>query len=177
MELAERTGERGEMPIVRRLGEHEWRAYRDLRLRALGDAPDAFGTTLEAARRHSDAHWAQRGSSGAASEWDLPLVAEDGGALVGMVWATIDPAAPQTAHVIQMWVAPESRGLGCGAMLIDEVVRWSRDAGARTVTLRVTCGDSPAWRLYSRAGFQPAGEPEPIRPGSALLAQPMRLEL
>ena len=165
------------MPKVRRLGAHEWRAYRDLRLRALGDAPDAFGTTLDVAQRHSDAHWAERVSSGAASAWDHALVAEDGERLAGMVWATIDPSAPETAHVIQMWVAPETRGLGCGAMLLDEVVRWARDAGARNVLLRVTCGDTAAGRLYARAGFAPVGEPEPIRPGSALLAQPMRLEL
>jgi GNAT superfamily N-acetyltransferase len=165
------------MPIVRRLGTHEWCAYRDLRLRALGDAPDAFGTTLEVARLHSDAHWTERVSSAAGSAWDHPLVAEDDGRLVGMVWATIDPAAPETAHVIQMWVAPESRGTGCGAMLLDEVVRWARVAGARNVLLRVTCGDTAAGRLYARAGFAPVGEPEPIRPGSALLAQPMRLEL
>lgn len=165
------------MLAVRRLDAREWRAYRDLRLRALGDAPDAFGTTLEAAQRHSDAHWAERVSAGAGSAWDLPLVAEDGDRLVAMVWGTIDPAARETAHVIQMWVAPESRGVGCGAMLLDAVVRWARDAGARGVDLRVRCGDTPARRLYSRAGFEPAGEPEPIRPGSALLAQPMRLEL
>jgi ribosomal protein S18 acetylase RimI-like enzyme len=165
------------MLTVRRLGAHEWRAYRDLRLRALGDAPDAFGTTLEVARRHGDAHWAERVSVGAGSARELPLVAEDGGRLVGMVWATIDPALPETAHVIQMWVAPESRGQGCGAMLLDEAVRWSREAGARNVVLRVTCGDTPAWRLYARAGFAAVGEPEPIRPGSAQLAQPMRLAL
>lgn len=165
------------MPTVRRLGAQEWRAYRDLRLRALGDAPDAFGTTLEAAQRYSDAHWEERVSAGAGSEWDLPLVAEDGGRLVGMVWATIDPALPETAHVIQMWVAPESRGTGCGAMLLDAVVGWARDSGARKVVLRVTWGDSPARRLYARAGFEPVGEPEPIRPGSALLARPVRLQL
>ena len=165
------------MPTIRRLAAREWRAYRDLRLRALADAPDAFGTTLDAARRHSDAHWTERVSAGAGSVRELPLVAEDGGRLAGMVWATIDPAAPETAHVIQMWVAPESRGHRCGWMLLDAVVGWARDAGARTVLLRVTCGDSPARRLYSRAGFEPVGEPEPIRPGSALLAQPMCLEL
>jgi hypothetical protein len=29
----------------------------------------------------------------------------------------------------------------------------------------------------ARAGFEPVGEPEPLRPGSELLAQPMRLKL
>jgi len=162
---------------VRRLAADAWRAYRDVRLRALGDAPDAFGSTLEAERQRPDAHWAERLAAGAASAWDCPLVAQAGDALVGLVWGTIDPREPATAHVIQMWVAPESRGLGCGAMLLDAVVAWAREAGARRVLLRVTRGDTPAVRLYARAGFVPDGEPEPLRPGSAVLAQLMRLEL
>jgi len=165
------------MPIVRRLEAHEWRRYRDLRLRALGESPDAFGTTLEGARQLSDAHWAERLASGAASERSLPLVVEEGDAFVGLAWGGIDPAAPGAAYVIQMWVAPEVRGLGCGAMLLDAIAAWARDAGARSVTLSATCGDTPAMRLYLRAGFQPVGDPEPLRRGSTLLAQPMRLDL
>ena len=165
------------MPSVRCLGAHEWRAYRDLRLRALGDSPDAFRSTREADRQRSDAYWAERLSSGAASGWDLPLVAEEGGDLVGLAWGRIDPVAPGTVHLVQMWVAPESRGLGCGSMLLDAVVTWARDAEARSVILSVTCGDKPAKRLYFRAGFRPFGEPEPLRPGSTLLSQRMRLDL
>ena len=76
-----------------------------------------------------------------------------------------------------MWVAPESRGSGCGAMLLDAIVAWAREARARSVALGVTRGDTPAWRLYTRAGFEPVGDPVPLRSGSPLLAQPMRLEL
>jgi ribosomal protein S18 acetylase RimI-like enzyme len=154
------------MPSVRRLGAHEWRAYRDLRLRALGDSPDAFASTLEAARQRPEGYWVERLASGAASAWDLPLVAEEAGELVGLAWGTIDPAAPGTAHVIQMWVAPESRGRGCGSMLLDAIVAWAGEAQARSVVLSVACGDTPARRLYSRAGFRPVGGPEPLRPGS-----------
>ena len=163
------------MPTIRSLHAHEWRAYRDLRLRALADSPDAFGSTLEAERQRPDEHWAERLAT--AAEWNAPLVSEEGGALVGLVWGVIDPAAPETAHVIQMWTAPETRGLGCGAMLLDAVVRWAREANARRVLLNVTRGDTPASRLYARAGFAPAGDPVPLRSGSSILAQPMRLDL
>ena len=165
------------MPTVRRLAAHEWRAYRDLRLRALADAPDAFASTLETDQQHADAHWEDRVSSAASSAWSLPLVAEDGADLVGLAWARIDPLVPQIAHVYQMWVAPASRGSGCGAMLLQAILHWARESGARTVLLNVTQGNGAAARLYSRAGFQPAGEPQPLRPGSHLLSQPMRLDL
>ena len=108
---------------------------------------------------------------------DLPLVAEDEGRAAGIAWGRIDPAAPETAHLYQMWVTPEARGRGCGAMLLDAVIQWARGKDAKQLLLDVTCGPSPANRLYARAGFRPAGEPEPIRPGSTLPVQPMRLDL
>jgi len=165
------------MASVRRLKAHEWRAYRDVRLRALGDSPNAFGSTIEVEGVKPDEYWAERLSAAATSQWNLPLAADTGDELVGLVWGWIDPLAPETAHVYQMWVAPNSRGQGCGSMLLDALITWAREANAQSVVLRATCGDTPAMRLYTRAGFKPEGEPQPLRPGSTVLAQPMRLVL
>lgn len=162
---------------LRRLRQDEWRRYRDLRLRALADSPDAFGSTWEKERQHPDEYWAGRLVADAASAWSNPLVAEEGDQLVGLVWGRIDPAHPETAHVFQMWVAAESRGKGVGKRLLAAVVAWAGEARARQLLLNVTVGDTAARRLYAGAGFQPDGEPQPLRPGSTTLAQPMRLEL
>jgi ribosomal protein S18 acetylase RimI-like enzyme len=86
-------------------------------------------------------------------------------------------AVPPVAHVYQMWVAPESRGLGAGLMLLRSVVEWAREAKAERVVLNVTCGDTPARRLYAHLGFRATGDPAPLRPGSTILAQPMVLDL
>ena len=94
-----------------------------------------------------------------------------------MAWGRIDPAEPEAAYLYQVWVAPSCRGLGTGRALVDAVIAWATAADAKYLTLGVTCGDTPATRLYTRAGFKPFGEPEPLRPGSALLEQRMRLEL
>jgi predicted N-acetyltransferase YhbS len=161
--------------IVRRLAAHEWREYRDVRLRALADAPDAFSSTLLRERGFSDDTWSARLAS--AADADLPLVAEADGELVGLTWGRIDASEPDVAHLFQMWVAPSHRGLGAGRQLLDIVIRWTQASNARYLDLGVTCGDTPAMRLYTRAGFKPAGDPEPLRPGSTMLAQPMRLDL
>jgi ribosomal protein S18 acetylase RimI-like enzyme len=165
------------MPSVRRLRADEWRAYRDLRLRALADSPNAFGSTLAVEQTKPDEYWAARLSSAASSPWQLPLVAEAGSDLVGLVWGWIDPSMPETAHVFQMWVDPQTRGMGCGSTLLDALLAWARDAKVSAVVLRVTCGDTPALRLYARAGFTSVGDPQPLRPGSRVLAQPMRCDL
>jgi len=162
---------------IRRFSSAEWRAYRELRLAALTDSPDAFGSTLEREGASSDDQWAARLASGVASATDLPLVAEVDGRPVGLAWGRIEAAAPDTADLFQMWVSPAHRGIGAGRLLVDAVIRWARSQRATQLVLGVTCGDTPAVRLYARAGFVPDGDPGPIRPGASVLAQPMRLVL
>ena len=164
-------------PTIRAFSANEWRVYRDLRLRALADSPDAFGSTLAAETGRLDAEWARRLASSVDSPLNLPLVAEVRGEPIGLAWGRIDTSDPDLAALYQMWVAPSHRGVGAGPMLLKAVIAWARARNASSLDLGVTCGDSPARRLYERAGFQPMGEPQPLRPGSTLLAQAMRLAL
>lgn len=163
--------------LIRSLAAHEWREYRDVRLHALKESPDAFGSLWELERDRPDEEWRRRVESGVRSSENLPLVAEGDSGLVGLAWGRIDPAEPETAHVYQMWVAPADRGRGLGSRLLSEIVQWARASGARRVVLDVTCGNEPAERLYWGAGFEPLGDPAPLRPGATLLSQRMSLEL
>ena len=163
--------------VIRRFDSAEWQVYRRLRLAALADSPDAFGSTLAAEQDRPDAYWQQRLPTGVASANDCPLIALAGDDPVGLVWGKIDAANPSTAHVYQMWVTPTHRRLGIGAALLDSVITWARNRSASALVLSVTCGDSPARRLYQRLGFDPSGEPTPLRPGSTVVAQEMRLHI
>jgi ribosomal protein S18 acetylase RimI-like enzyme len=166
-----------DVPTVRPFTADEWRVYRDLRLRALTDSPDAFGSTLAAEEGRPDAEWARRLAAAADTRSNLPLVAEVRGAPIGLAWGRIEPSAPDAAALYQMWVAPSHRGSGAGRMLLEAVIVWARARNAAHLDLGVTCGDSPARHLYERAGFRSMGEPQPLRPGSPLWAQPMRFTL
>jgi GNAT superfamily N-acetyltransferase len=106
-------------PSVRPFREQEWRTYRDLRLRALADSPDAYGGTLAGEAIRADAAWADRLVLGADRQWDLPLLAESGAEPIGLAWGKIDKSGPALANVYQMWVAPTHRGLGAGRLLLD----------------------------------------------------------
>lgn len=180
MSVTERDSRRRESsgaPIVRAFAAHEWRVYRALRLRALADAPDAFGRTLAEEGDRPEAFWVERLAEGATSQGCRALVAELDGRAVGLAWGRIDPAAPDIARAFQMWVAPEARRRGTGQRLLEALVAWARASGARQLALGVTAGDSPATRLYARTGFVPVGEPAPIREGSPLLGRELRLDL
>ncbi|MFC5460818.1 GNAT family N-acetyltransferase [Massilia niabensis] len=163
--------------MVRPLAGSEWPLYRALRLRALADAPAAFGSTLAREQDLKDEDWAWRLGLAATSGRDHALVAEVDGAAVGLAWAKFDANDPQVVNLFQMWVAPEGRGQGVAAALLAEAVAWARSRKARTMQLGVMEGNEGARRLYERAGFRAFGTAEPVRPGDARLEQAMRLAL
>jgi GNAT superfamily N-acetyltransferase len=163
--------------VIRTLAPAEWAAYRELRLRALADSPDAYGSTLAAEQDRPAQAWAERLALAATSGRDYPLVAEAGGALVGLAWAKRSADEPDVIDIFQMWVAPTHRGQGIAAALVREAVAWARAAGARSARLGVETGNGAAVRLYAREGFVNAGEPVPMRPGSHLMEHSMLLAL
>jgi GNAT superfamily N-acetyltransferase len=151
------------MVRVRRIQANEWAALRDLRLRALADAPHAFSTTLADAEQRSEADWrelARRGSSGHA--W-ATFVADDGGSLVGMATGAVpdEPSPPRGAlgpvNLMQMWVAPEMRRTGVGTRLVEAVLAWAVGRGSPRARLGVNAGDVGVVAFYKRCGFRDTG--------------------
>jgi GNAT superfamily N-acetyltransferase len=165
------------MPIIRSLQPHEWRLYRELRLEALRESPNAFGSTLAREEAFPDHEWITRLAAGAASPRDLPLVAEASGRAVGLAWARIDASDSRTATLYQVWVHPKYRRRGIGHRMIAFAVAWAREAGATTMALTVACGPDSAMDFYRRCGFVEVGGLSPLRQDSDLWQQPMRRAL
>ncbi|MCB1691408.1 MAG: GNAT family N-acetyltransferase, partial [Pseudomonadales bacterium] len=150
--------------------------YREVRLAALLDSPDAFATVYEDAVARTNDQW-QAFVRDKSPVFDRLLFVERAGVPGGLVWGHISPDSPDEAHVFQMWVDPSLRGQGAGKRLMDSVVSWARESGAGLVSLDVTLGNEPAIRLYLGAGFAFTGESRPLRPGSALRERSMVLAL
>jgi ribosomal protein S18 acetylase RimI-like enzyme len=159
---------------VRPLRSDEWPLYREVRLRALRDSPDAYGSLLDLEAALTDDEWAERLARGVHSASELPLIAECDGAPCGLAWVRLDDGAPETAHLYQMWVAAQHRRRGVGRALVDAAAAWARVMGAQQLELDVTSNNEAAIRLYEGAGFVTNGERRPLRPDSTLEAQGMR---
>jgi ribosomal protein S18 acetylase RimI-like enzyme len=162
---------------VRTVQPSEWQAYRRLRLQALAESPDAFGSTFESEASRSDDEWKSRLTRAADGLDDLPLFAISAGHPVGLAWGKVSSEEPSLVHLYQMWVSPEFRGQGVGRALLVAVISWAREKSSSAIELGVTVTNTSAYNLYSGAGFKAHGEPEPLRVGSPLLAQSMRLPL
>ena len=151
----------------------DWQRWREVRLRALADAPDAFGETLAGAHRRDEASWR---AMVARDPMRVLLAAEDAGAVLGTAVVRLSTDA-RFANLYGMWVAPEARGRRVGRALVEASRRWARFAGASSLSLRVTVSNVAAYELYRRTGFADTGERAPVRDGSALDATTMTLRL
>ena len=156
---------------VRSLQPGEWRLWRDLRLRALTDSPDAFGETLSHAKRCSEEDWVNRAASATL------LVAEHDGHPVGMAVVRISETDRSRANLYAMWVDPATRRMGVGRALVDEAIKCAQSAGVSEVELRVTNNNGPARKLYRMAGFVETGTEKLIRPDLELQTEIMLLQI
>jgi GNAT superfamily N-acetyltransferase len=138
---------------VRRVGVSDWEAVRELRLRALADAPGAFGSTYEREVAFADNVWMDR----AGSLTNATFVAEVAGQRCGMVTVVRDDTDPALGWLVGMWVAPSVRGTGVADLLVTSALRWGADEQIETVRLHVADGNGRAERLYRRHGFSRTG--------------------
>ncbi|MEA2667620.1 MAG: hypothetical protein QOJ33_554 [Chloroflexota bacterium] len=146
------AGQGGELAelVIRRLAAADWVAFRAVRLAALRDAPEAFGSTASDAEKLDEAEWRLRLEQRAVFRAE---VASQG---VGLA-AGIAGDWPNEAELISMWVAPAWRGHRVGDRLVDTVLAWAASGQFRTMCLWVATGNAPAERLYARHGFAPTG--------------------
>ncbi|HEY3214676.1 MAG TPA: GNAT family N-acetyltransferase [Actinomycetota bacterium] len=159
---------------IRRVRREEWEPVRELRLRALADAPDAFASTLERERRLGQAGWIDwiEGWEGATN---VMFVAERDEGWIGMALGSRTGDEPE-AHLYGMWVEPAWRARGVGADLVERVLSWARSWSARSVILAVTETNTGAATFYEHLGFEDTGEREPLREGTELRVRMMRRE-
>jgi len=134
---------------LRRVIADDWATWRPVRLAALADAPEAFGSTLADWRDAPEHRWRARLSLPGA----VDLLAVDGGRVVGMASGVPDADDPARAELVSMWVAPEARGHGLAAQLVDAVARTVATGGAHRLELSVMPDNHRARRTYERAGF------------------------
>src|SRR5437879_11273488 len=168
----------------------------DLRIRAAwpADAEAIRDLTLAAYREYASplgaAYWNAYRDNIATTLADVgaaeQIVAERDGRLVGAV--LLYPAGAFTAardgaeggiaapEVRLLAVAPDARGGGIGARLMQECIRRARDAGATALTLHTTDMMRAAVRLYQRLGFAAAPELD-FHPAPGLTVRGYRLQL
>lgn len=137
---------------VREAGPDDWEALKKIRLEALFDTPEAFGSTFEVSRTWSDDQWRQMVQN------RPNFLAELDGEVVGMVAGGRSERLPGTGWMYGMFVTPNQRGTGTAEMLVDAVSDWARAQGFRELYLHVGDSVPRARAFYEKVGFRPSGD-------------------
>ena len=102
-------------------------------------------------------------------------IAERNGEIVGSIFVV---AKSKTVAKLRLLLVEQSaRGLGLGSRLVDEVVRFARQAGYKKITLWTQRDLVAARKIYAAAGFKLVAEEEHSLFGHALTAETWELSL
>lgn len=163
---------RGPAISIRRISPEDAAILRELRLRSIADAPDAFGQPITEARARPDSEWqrsARQSSHGNSRTW---LIAEVGGQPVGLVQGR--RRRPKTLMLFSMWVDPVARRAGIGRQLIEELEDWGLGWDADETILWVFAGNASAIGFYRDLGFEIVRAGQDAESGARFAALAMR---
>ncbi len=145
------------MEIVK-LPLSEWESYRNLRLKALIEDPQAFGASYEDNSKYTEEEWKRRLGKAYDGKTNWLLFARQDSKLVGMVGAYIDKGVKDTATVISVFVPKEERGKQISTKLMGKLLlELSNNESLKKVELTVNTLQKPAITLYKKFGFKETG--------------------
>ena len=138
------------MHRTKRLKPSQWNVLKRVRLEALRDTPDAFGTTYEEESQYNEEEWRKR----LQREDCITYVAFIEDSPIGLV---VGAPYDERAGLFAMWVNSKYRGKGLGSRLVDRIIEWARSNEYSAILLDVADNNTSALALYVRKGFTPTG--------------------
>ena len=137
---------------VRQVERADWAALRAIRLEALSDSPEAFGSTLSDTQVLTARQWKAKIAT------LLYFLVERDGQVVGMVSGGFNDGYPGTRWLYGMYVTPSERGTGTAALLVGAIADWAKSEGVDELYLHVTTSVARARAFYEKVGFRATGE-------------------
>lgn len=134
-------------------------AYRELRLEALRDCPEVFGSDYAQNLARPASFWRER----------LRVAGTPGSLKIYLAWHLDEPVglcglalndSPKTRHsasLVQVYVRPAWRGMGIAGVLIGACLQWARGHEVTIVKLGAATTNTSAIRCYQRCGFRAYG--------------------
>ncbi|KAI9154997.1 putative HTH-type DNA-binding domain-containing acetyltransferase YbfA [Paramyrothecium foliicola] len=104
-------------------------------------------------------------------------IAENNGEFLGCVMLVQDPEIPEVGKLRLLLVEEASRGMGLGTNLIQECIKFAREAKYKSVILWTQSILEGARRLYKQAGFNLVESEEHESFGHHLTGEMWRLNL
>ena len=149
---------------IRSLKPYQWPLLKAIRLRALADSPEAFGTTLAQALARTDAEWQENARRFTLLPPAACFLAFEADTPCGMANCFVTTEDPQVAELTAFWVAPERRGLGVAEALVADAAKWASAQTVTTLQAWVVEDNTRALTFYKMMGFSDTGQRQPHTP-------------
>jgi len=146
---------------VRALGEEDWQQYREIRLAALTESPDAFVATSAEEKEYDEERWRDR------MRRSRRLLAERDGVPVGI--ASLGQSTESDGNVAELfglWVSPAERGKGVAWQLVQAGADQAGADGRSHLAYWVGTDNGRAVAFASSFGFRPTDTRRPMRVAS-----------
>ncbi len=142
---------------VRVLGEDEWPRYREFRLRALKESPEAFVADYATEAEYDDDFWQLR------MRRSLRLLAERDGEAVGILSLRENVKLfDNAAEIFGLWVPQALRGSGVAATLVEAAAAAANNQGHGQLVYWVGTDNGRAVAFASSYGFRPTEHRRPM---------------
>ncbi len=141
-----------------RLTPDEWPLYKQIRLEALKEEPQAFGSRYEDNLLRPNSFWRSRLEEAQVGEKSWLLFARVDGRIAGIIGAYCEEEN-DVVDIISVYVAKSARGQGVGAALMEAILaEVAKKSLFRKARLMVNADQAAALGMYRRFGFQVVGE-------------------
>lgn len=147
---------------IRRIRPEEADVLKQLRIAALTDRPDAFGSTLEREVGFGDDLWNERAANASSGSLRSLFLAWREDEAVGIVGGMRESPDDGVIELVSMWTSPTVRRTGVGRRLAEAIIDWADQTDADRLELWVTRGNDSAQRLYESLGFHVTDEHQPL---------------
>ncbi len=143
---------------IRPLDADEWETYRDVRLAALEESPDAFAASVKQEKQYDEEFWRTR------IERSRRLVAEADGKIVGVVSVgDRSTDSDRVGELFGLWVTPELRGQGVAWKLVQAGVDQATAENYAFLIYWVGTDNGRAVAFASSFGFRPTDSRRPMK--------------
>lgn len=162
------------MTTIRRLQTGEADLFKQLRLRALQDAPYAFPSTYEAALQRSAESWHAQAERTAQGPDRATFIVFSDDVPIGIAALYRDEDKVGVGELLQVWVSSEYRGTRVIWDLVDEIFKWARENRFDRIIAGVTKGNARAVKFYTNYGFSITEELSTNDAGGVYLAKEVK---
>ncbi len=140
---------------IRRIRSGEADLFRDVRLRALLDAPEAFMSTYKSALERSWESWVEQSEGSVNGNERCTLMAFSQSKVVGIAAIyRLNGEISRSAEIMQMWVDPEHRDQGLGSEIVQQLLDWAGMERYTQIIATIHIENAVVVKFYEKLGFE-----------------------